>query len=374
MSYFISIIVPVYKAGAFVSSCVDSVLAQTFTNWELLLIDDGSPDESGRICDEYAQVDSRIKVFHKPNGGVSSARNLGLEYASGKWITFVDSDDIIQPMFLEYFENGVHDDVFQLSFFTDYITEHQGILTINHVGDAAFWNTDKIADFFQRYVDNPILKAVHSKFFLTELIRRNNLQFNHKVRAGEDHLFVLEYLNYIHAAKIINGTGYIYNLPHNYSLKYGQRIEEITYKLGLIEEKLQLIERNFGVDLSWSKKTKWHHGLTGVDIFSLYNEVTFRNFLYWYNAKVGEEYSSDADCNREARVASILCQIVGKKQYGKQFETLVSLLVSHIGHTDYKLNAFPRSTKFILYIASLRWKWLLHIFLFLAYGCHKHEA
>lgn len=89
----ISVIVPVYKAEKFLRKCIDSILAQTFTDFELLLIDDGSPDNSGKFCDEYAEKDSRIRVFHKENGGVSSARNVGLDNARGEWIAFVDADD-----------------------------------------------------------------------------------------------------------------------------------------------------------------------------------------------------------------------------------------------------------------------------------------
>lgn len=91
----ISVIVPVYNAEKYLHRCVDSILAQTFKDFELLLIDDGSTDGSGAICDEYAQKDSRVRVFHKENGGVSSARNLGLENARGEWILFVDSDDAL---------------------------------------------------------------------------------------------------------------------------------------------------------------------------------------------------------------------------------------------------------------------------------------
>lgn len=89
----VSIIIPVYKAEKYLNRCIDSILAQTFTDWELLLIDDGSPDRSGDICDEYAKKDTRIRVFHKNNGGVSSARNLGLDNVLGEYVTFVDSDD-----------------------------------------------------------------------------------------------------------------------------------------------------------------------------------------------------------------------------------------------------------------------------------------
>lgn len=90
---YISIIVPVYKVEQYLSKCIESILSQSFPDWELLLIDDGSPDKSGEICDEYSLKDSRIRVFHKVNGGVSSARNFGLEESEGEWIVFVDSDD-----------------------------------------------------------------------------------------------------------------------------------------------------------------------------------------------------------------------------------------------------------------------------------------
>lgn len=97
----ISVIVPVYNTEKYLHRCIDSILAQTFTDFELLLIDDGSKDNSGKICDESAAKDSRVRVFHKDNGGASSARYMGLNNAKGKWITFVDSDDSIRLDTLE---------------------------------------------------------------------------------------------------------------------------------------------------------------------------------------------------------------------------------------------------------------------------------
>lgn len=91
----VSIIVPVYNEEKHLSRCIDSVLTQTFSELELLLIDDGSTDSSGAICDEYAQKDSRVRVFHKENGGVSKARNLGISKANAEWIMFLDSDDYL---------------------------------------------------------------------------------------------------------------------------------------------------------------------------------------------------------------------------------------------------------------------------------------
>ena len=102
----ISVIVPVYKVEPYLRRCVDSILAQTFTDIEVILIDDGSPDGCPAICDEYVQQDNRVKVIHQENRGVSAARNAGLDWvfanSDSQWISFVDSDDWVHPQFLEY--------------------------------------------------------------------------------------------------------------------------------------------------------------------------------------------------------------------------------------------------------------------------------
>ncbi len=98
----ISVIIPVYRTEKYLRKCVDSVLAQTYANLEIILVDNGSPDRCGQICDEYAQKDKRIRVIHQTNQGVSAARNAGLEIATGEYIAFVDSDDYIEPDMYEY--------------------------------------------------------------------------------------------------------------------------------------------------------------------------------------------------------------------------------------------------------------------------------
>ncbi len=97
----VSIIVPVYKVEKYLNKCVESIVNQTYTNLEIILVDDGSPDDCGKICDEYKKADRRIKVIHKQNGGLSSARNAGLDICSGDYICFVDSDDEIAPDYVE---------------------------------------------------------------------------------------------------------------------------------------------------------------------------------------------------------------------------------------------------------------------------------
>ena len=107
----ISIIVPVYKVEKYLNRCLDSIIAQTFTDWECILIDDGSPDNSGKICDEYAKKDERFVVIHQENSGVSAARNAGLDIAKGEYITFIYSDDWVESNFLqEQYSDIVSDD------------------------------------------------------------------------------------------------------------------------------------------------------------------------------------------------------------------------------------------------------------------------
>lgn len=97
----VSVIVPVYKVEKYIHQCLDSIINQTYTNIEIILVDDGSPDNCGKICDEYAAKDSRIKVIHQSNQGLSAARNAGVALSSAEWISFVDSDDIIHPQAIE---------------------------------------------------------------------------------------------------------------------------------------------------------------------------------------------------------------------------------------------------------------------------------
>ena len=107
----VSVVVPIYNVEQYLYRCVDSILNQTFTDFEMILVDDGSPDNCGRICDEYANKDKRIHVIHQENGGLSAARNAGIDYvfanSTSEWITFVDSDDWIHPQMLEtlYYAN-----------------------------------------------------------------------------------------------------------------------------------------------------------------------------------------------------------------------------------------------------------------------------
>ena len=206
----ISIIVPVYKVEQYLSKCIESILAQTFQNWELLLIDDGSPDNSGKICDEYALKDSRIRVFHKENGGVSSARNLGIDNARGEWITFIDSDDYIQPGFLE----GLYEPIAQGE---DLYFVHGGCVNVKN---------DEIVGVNQSYEyyvgdDKNILfqklrGLTFSKLYSLENVKHwsddQPLRFDEKMRIAEDMAFTLDYALHVSRFALVPEKGYCYRI------------------------------------------------------------------------------------------------------------------------------------------------------------------
>ena len=177
----ISIIVPVYNVEQYLPRCIDSILAQTFKGFELLLIDDGSSDTSGRICDEYAFGDNRIKVFHKENGGVSSARNLGLDNAKGEWIAFVDPDDYVSPDFLEL-GNHADADVVQKPY---KVIHDDGREYMSGVKEREI---DVVEDFFRFYVQGRS-NSLWNKIISVKLIGQN--RFDETVKIGEDFLFFL---------------------------------------------------------------------------------------------------------------------------------------------------------------------------------------
>lgn len=204
----ISIIVPVYKVEQYIRECLDSIIASTFSDFELLLVDDGSPDQCGAICDEYAQKDLRINVFHKTNGGVSSARNLGLDNAKGEWVTFIDSDDLISPTFLE----GLYCPIAKgenVDFVQGGNTNFEGgkPTTINYSFQDSVGTEKKV-------VLNDMVGLTVSKLFSLENVRRGSdglpIRFDEKMSICEDMAFTLDYLMTVKRYAFVRETGYYY--------------------------------------------------------------------------------------------------------------------------------------------------------------------
>lgn len=203
----ISVIVPIYKAEKYLRKCIDSILAQTFTDFELLLIDDGSPDNSGRICDEYAEKDSRIRVFHKENGGVSSARNVGLDNARGEWIAFVDADDWVSENYLEQ-DFATKANLIQLGY---NIVSENGKLTRSYRFKEKELTEKKL---IYRYFVQKRNNALWDKFFSRDLISEQ--RFDENVAVGEDFLFMLSLICKVQCYRF-SSTGKYYYVIRNSS-------------------------------------------------------------------------------------------------------------------------------------------------------------
>ena len=220
----ISIIVPIYNAEKYLYRCIDSILAQSFTDFELLLIDDGSTDKSGRICDEYIQKDFRVRVFHKENGGVSSARNLGLDYAKGKWIAFVDSDDEVSELYLfnliSHAQNRKVDLVISYSVMQDSLG--------NRVKEK--YPENLIEDDYSLLFSCNELNwhtSPWSKLFKSSLCKE--LRFVEGMHLGEDLVFLYTYMLACNSIFVSNDTDYIYNFENQTSLT--KRINKLDAEL-----------------------------------------------------------------------------------------------------------------------------------------------
>ena len=194
----LSIIVPVFNAAEFLPRCIDSILCQKFSNLELLLVDDGSTDGSHELCDRLAEKDSRIRVFHKKNGGVSSARNLGLKNAEGEWICFVDSDDVLLPHGLQTMMDGVSEDV-DLVMAGYYEWEGKNLLQdTSRCGNAGIIDQNQALLMMYPFTDYPYMGFAWGKLFRRNLIGEYYLLFDERIVIKEDTLFVVEYICDIH--------------------------------------------------------------------------------------------------------------------------------------------------------------------------------
>lgn len=204
MRPIISIIVPVYNVEAYLRQCLDSILSQTFTAWELILVDDGSPDGSGAICDEYAAKDSRVRVFHIPNGGVSNARNVGMEAAKGDWITFIDSDDWVGEDFLDSLYAPINKNP-NIEFVHG---EMQNF--IEGVGLSYYRCIKPYMGNDKAYLLKSFDGHIASKLYKKEIITNHRLKFDINIILSEDYIFNTDYIKHINYYCFNQTTGYFY--------------------------------------------------------------------------------------------------------------------------------------------------------------------
>lgn len=202
MNPLVSIIVPVYKVEEYLDRCIESIVNQTYSNIEIILVDDGSPDRCPQMCDEWAKKDNRIKVIHKENGGVSSARNAGIAIAKGEWLWFVDSDDTVQINALEelaeYFNTA-------------------DLIVFNAKNDELYTKNEKFFDSY--YFRYQFGFEPWNKLYKKSIIVDNDLRFDTEENVGEDLLFNITYYQYADKYKFSTSKYYNYRVREDSAMQ-----------------------------------------------------------------------------------------------------------------------------------------------------------
>ena len=197
----LSIIVPVYNTEEYLERCLDSIFQQSFQEYEVIIVDDGAQDSSPAICDKYAMKDKRVKVIHKENGGVSSARNRGVELATGKYVWFVDSDDMVADNALKRLEKIMKKDI-DLIVFNSQLEEESQVEDM----DIFFKN------FYFTY---QLSFCPWNKLYKRDLIIKNSIHFDEEEKIGEDLLFNVSYYRHIQNIVFLNEEFYDYIIREN---------------------------------------------------------------------------------------------------------------------------------------------------------------
>ena len=241
----ISIIVPVYNAEKYIERCIKSIMSQTYSEWELIIINDGSSDKSPLICEKFAIADKRIHVIHSANEGVSSARNKGLDVVKGDWVTFVDADDWIEDNHLQCFVSQATSsvDLCVNSFIADM---RYGARSFHYPELIVSGNYESVEIFFT------VLK-IHSQFLWNKMFRRsciveNNIRFNTTLNLGEDNVFILEYLNHIKGISSSPICTYHYDQKDENPMSLGRRKrseEDLSFQLKMNYEAIMKLYKTY---------------------------------------------------------------------------------------------------------------------------------
>jgi glycosyltransferase involved in cell wall biosynthesis len=243
----VSVIVPAYNMEKYLAKCLDSLLVQSYTDQEILVIDDGSKDRTYDIACEYAGKDGRIKAFHKENGGVSSARNLGIEKATGEYILFLDPDDLIEADSVEVLVQSMEDGGDLVSCqYSRWTEDGQQLEDYNFITGKRVLQSDedRIRFILDELLDYHVGYEVWDKLFKTAIIRENRINFSERCRIGEDLAFVIKYLINIKEVNNISDRCIRYNIRGNSAMG------EHTALSRKIEENNLLLEdvRNYVIE------------------------------------------------------------------------------------------------------------------------------
>ena len=285
----ISVLVPVYNTNQYLPRCIDSILGQSFTDFELLLIDDGSTDGSAKICDAYAEKDSRIRVLHKENGGVSSARNLGLNEAKGEWVVFVDSDDWISDNCIKLLTEPLRNKEFDIVV-GDYriIGEFPYNLELS-LPEGAYHETG----ITHTFCNGGIYIMSWNKLYRKEFLLKNQLAFE-EGKVHEDEILAFEISCLEKSFYVVKSVTYYYRIREN--------------SIATIKDRHLKLQRYIAVFQSIKEKVKRYEKVDGIyDHYLFFIRRVFR-WISWLD--LNEEQVRFADEQTEGfleEIPSLFC-------------------------------------------------------------------
>ena len=253
-----SIIIPVYNAEKYLEQCIESILRQTESNFELILINDGSTDDSKSICEKYSELDKRVTVINKENGGASSARNVGLDHAKGQMIVFIDSDDSIGKHYLELLEFKDDEEFVQC-----------GVKTLENDYLKSIMTHDEIMKDYNRFWLESRQQWPSMCCLSRNVIEKNNLRFNLNLQMGEDGLFNQIYISKCKKIRRIKENEYYYNHDNLNSVSHRFYIDRLEQQL----EVISILEKYFTPEnLNRMRWDYWHEVLNHYYVKGLKNE------------------------------------------------------------------------------------------------------
>lgn len=295
----VSIIIPVYKVEKYLDKCVKSVIDQTYKNLEIILVDDGSPDTCPKMCDDWAKKDSRIKVIHKENGGLSSARNAGLDIFAGDYVMFLDSDDYLDVNAIKYsLSECVNTDADIVSFKARVVREKDSDCCYNNSGiyKTTEYNNDEILKYFFSGEDQLFVTS-WAKLFKSYIF--DNLRFEHG-KIHEDEFIIVELLDKAHKLIVIDKPFYNY-LKRDGSITAIQSLKGFENSYEAFLKRYDYVEKNLNQFMSIEKiaflsqlrvlyvTSKKYYKDFAKKILQKYNETykmfkpkDYKNFLFKY--------------------------------------------------------------------------------------------
>lgn len=240
----ISVVIPVYNAEAHLPECLASVRSQTFTQWEAILVDDGSKDGSGRICDQAAEKDPRFSVIHQENGGVSSARNAGIERARGRYLMFIDADDTVVPAYFAEMVNATetYGPDLVLCGFDRFYDDWEKHCQLTPYYAVMFRSPKEFLMVYTESWSNMFGVSIWAKLFRTEIIRQNGLRFDPSISYEEDCVFITEYIPHIRTALGLGALMYRYRQQEE-SLSKGYRKDTFRFLVNGYRKRCALLKR-----------------------------------------------------------------------------------------------------------------------------------